>query len=107
MKVLLTKEQAEALESSLDLQGCKKADVVEWHATNLWDGKRKALNQFPLDTLIRALYVGYELEMSPEEKVREFFEAVNGGEFSYNAGIRKGIIQTLELLGKKIKGVNC
>ncbi|MFS0776221.1 hypothetical protein ABC255_09460 [Neobacillus sp. 3P2-tot-E-2] len=106
MKAVLTKEQAEALESALDLQGCSKADVVEWHAKNLWDGKREALNGMSLDILIRALYVGYELEKSLEEKVRELFETYNGAAFSYNAGIRKGIIQTLELLGKKIKGVN-
>lgn len=115
MKITLTKDQSEALESALDLQGCNKANVVEWHATNLWDGKRKALNGMPLDTLIRALYVGYEVEPSPDEKIAQKYKELQGlytirmceSNGGFYAGKLEGIRFTLDTLNVKVKGVNC
>jgi hypothetical protein len=108
LKVVLTNEQAEALESALDLQGSNLANVVEWHATNLWDGKRKALNGLQLDTLIRALYVGYEVEPSRDEKLRALYmehKVPNGP--GYHLGVLCGIQEVLNIYGIKVRGVNC
>lgn len=60
------------------------------------------------DTLLAALVLGWEPEQTPEDKVREIFNSVNGqinGD-PYKDGYHRGIIQTLYALGKKIEGVN-
>jgi DNA-binding transcriptional MerR regulator len=72
-KVLLSKEEAEALVSAFEISGGDKANVVHWHSQNLWDGDRAPLNELDLDTVCRALYQGYEIEAGPEEKVLDFY----------------------------------
>jgi hypothetical protein len=64
-KVILNQKEVQALDSALDVSGNDKASVVHWHSQNLWDGNRQCLNELDLDTVIRALYVGYEIEESP------------------------------------------
>jgi hypothetical protein len=109
LKVLLTKEQAEALESALAVDGGKREQVVEWHLQDLWSGKREALNGMPLDTIIRALYVGYELDKSPEEKliayIQELHEQAVKEEIVASAKIL-GVMKTLEILNIDLKGMN-
>jgi hypothetical protein len=100
-KVLLAKEEVEALEAALEIGGGDKANVVQWHSTNIWDGKQAPLNDLDLDTLCTALYVGYELEESPEEKVLKFYEA-NAKSNQIEFAVRK----TLELLNIQIPGIN-
>lgn len=68
------------------------------------------------DTLVSALYNGYEVEQTPEEKVREMFvDAVNEEEkregqetalAGWWEGRRMAIIDTVNALGIKIEGVN-
>lgn len=103
-KVLLSKEQAAALESAKNGCNFDKAAIVRWHADDLWEGDRAALNKLELDALCTALYVGYEVEPGPEEKVFHFYVQVMkfGGH-----GQADVIKQTLNLLGKEIKGINC
>jgi hypothetical protein len=57
-----------------------------------------------LDVLVRAIVIGYTVEQSPEEKVREYYEmyAHRGLDGHYRAAIT----QTLDILGIKIEGVN-
>ncbi|WP_226570338.1 DUF1642 domain-containing protein [Bacillus stratosphericus] len=62
-----------------------------------------------------ALINGYEIEKTPEEKVREYY-AFNHDERckvltasprgQYTSGVADGIRKTLDLLGVKIEGVN-
>ncbi|OJT65468.1 hypothetical protein BFP49_09485 [Bacillus licheniformis] len=76
-KPVITKEQAECLEN---LRGLS-----------------------PL-TIVAALINGYEVEKTPEEKVREYYESHGG---SPSAEERKAAIrETLYKLGIKIEGVN-
>jgi hypothetical protein len=102
-KVLINKEEAEALESALEINGGDKANVVAWHAANgLWDGNRAPLNDLDLDDVCRALYVGYEVETDPEEKIVDLYESYPP-EGSYRALINE-VLSTLNI---QIKGINC
>jgi hypothetical protein len=98
-KVLLTKEQAEALESALEINGGDRAGVSQWHAQNIWTGKQEPLGDLDLETVNVALYVGYEIEKGPAEKVYDY----------YLNNIERGpvIENVLNLLNIKIKGINC
>lgn len=64
------------------------------------------------DDLIKALVNGYEIEETPEDKVREMYEAhFDDGERSpydtgYNEGVQFGVKQTLDILNIKISGVS-
>ena len=65
------------------------------------------------DELMEALICGYQIEKSPEEKVREYYDANNKdlasafeGEGDFYIGINTGIKGTLNLLGIQIAGVN-
>ena len=114
-KVILTKAQAEAIEAARRF-GCIE-EVVSVCANNkMWVGfsEYKPLNGIDLPTLMSALVNGYEVELTPEEKVREYCTTV-GQAFrdrhsdegaSYNSGRLTGIRTTLTLLGIKIEGVN-
>jgi hypothetical protein len=99
-KVMISKEEAEALESALEVNGGDKSSVVHWHAQNLFDGKRKPLNDLDLDTLCRALYVGYELEPSPEEQVLKIYKFYRDNGFA-----REVIEEVLAALNVEIKGI--
>lgn len=69
-----------------------------------WRGEgSEHINKLPLDTLIRALYIGYEVEQSPEDRVREYYETVVRMHYT---SPRDAIRETLNLLNKQIEGVN-
>jgi hypothetical protein len=61
---------------------------------------------------MEALICGYEVEMTPEDKIRNSFNAniskyrELGEEGDYYYGVTHGIKLTLEKLGIKIEGVN-
>jgi hypothetical protein len=100
-KALLSKKEVEALESALEVNGGDKASVVHWHSQNLFDGERAPLNDLDLDTVCSALYVGYEIEPGPEEKILSFYEAN-----AKNCHIEFAVRQTLKLLNIQIPGIN-
>ncbi|MED1148918.1 hypothetical protein P4T97_06740 [Bacillus paralicheniformis] len=87
-KPVITKEQAECLEN---LRGLS-----------------------PL-TIVAALINGYEVEKTPEEKVREYYAAnyqrheqsmPRSKDDFYTSGVAEGVRNTLDSLGIKIEGVN-
>lgn len=108
-KVMISKEEAEALESALEISGGDRANVSQYHGVQgLWTEKREALNDIDLETLNVALYVGYEVEKDPEEKVIEFYQSLDTSrEFSADWHISIAVTKTLDLLNIKIKGINC
>lgn len=102
-KVKVTKEVAEAIERQLSRRS--RIDIVQSAA------KTGVLT----DDFARALYIGYEIEKSPENKVREYFDELVGCEEALElvgtsgAQFRQGwqsVKHTLDLLGIKIEGVN-
>ncbi|MGG1419095.1 hypothetical protein ABE220_09490 [Bacillus subtilis] len=50
-----------------------KSDVLEYHATGEWLEHCYSLNDLDNLTLAAALVNGYEVEKTPEEKVRELY----------------------------------
>lgn len=119
-KATLTKEQAKALEYAFENLGYTRtskgnAQIVMAHvayyntitnkSTN-WGGSVKSFNNLSLDTLIRALYIGYEIEKTPEEQLAEHYRKISTSNQEYNAGICNGIRKTLQILGITIEGVN-
>ncbi len=108
-KVTLPREVAEALTE------CERnyisADItLIFHAQNGLIGKYAPLQTLTISELASALINGYEVEKSPEEKVREYYvktnEAVADTQQAAFLGERLGIKSTLDLLGIKIGGVN-
>ncbi|PRS16610.1 hypothetical protein QNH18_16990 [Bacillus paralicheniformis] len=100
---VITKEQADAL-LGLYAEEWSKEHVLEYHVTREWTDRFSPLNDLDLITLAAALINGYEVEKTPEEKVREYYESHGG---SPSAEERKAAIrETLYKLGIKIEGVN-
>ncbi|MEK3975549.1 hypothetical protein [Psychrobacillus sp. FSL K6-1267] len=119
-KVMVTKEVAEAIEELINGRNGFRLNPfgIIKHLDNVVAygdyPKLRVLNEYYSDSnyksnrhpnvLLRALVNGYEVEKSPEEKVREYYESYGG---SPGAMERKaGVQDTLDLLGIKIKGVN-
>lgn len=117
-KVKLDREAAEALEL-MKAKGAPLNEIVERHVcsdliiVNGWENVRL----LPTDTLIRALYIGYEVEQTPEDKVRELYrEWADKQAKSYRerepdthkstSMFIRGMMATLEALGITIDQVN-
>jgi hypothetical protein len=118
-KVKLTQQQADVLETELkssQINGDKSKFVKMY--VNLGDDDWQ--DGYPLtclknDDLIRALYIGYEVEQTPEERLVELFKQACKEEECHDyrrpqqqwwEGRRMGMIDTLNTLNIKIKGVN-
>lgn len=78
--------------------------IIDSHVRmpNGWNTESNAyaLNGLDLDTLIRALYIGYEVELTPEERILEYYQATQWVQE------KDAITFVLETLNIKIKGVN-
>src|SRR5690554_6255011 len=78
-KVKLTSEQANALKYVLE--SYYASEIVIKHARaasdeDKWIGKAESLNELTMDFLIKALYIGYEVEYTPEELVKQYYDTV-------------------------------
>ncbi|MCD2370908.1 hypothetical protein LQ247_20050 [Bacillus sp. BS3(2021)] len=126
-KPVITKEQARAIEEGLKCYVRQGLDLgpklynrfLIDHANVLtevddpWAGMFSCLNDLDLMTLAAALINGYEVEKTPEESVREFYDSFECGPRMYpaemsfrNEEYRRIIKCTLNRLGIKIEGVN-
>ncbi|ASB64746.1 hypothetical protein ACWGRE_07365 [Bacillus velezensis] len=118
MKPTITKEQAEVIESARgfghedDWILRSHADFLSGHAPRWYDGH--TFDDMDVTTLAAALINGYEIEGTPEDRVREYYDELQekqrtaqsrGVTFSLECE-REGVINTLNLLGIKIEGVN-
>ena len=104
-KPVITKEQAEAFEK-LREQYTEEEMVIKYIESelDLFDSSCACLYDLGFTDFLAALINGYEVEKTPEEKVREYYESYGG---SPSAMERKEAVQdTLDLLGIKIEGVN-
>lgn len=119
-KVILKKEHADAIEFALNTERLayyKNPDeLLKSHIRS----KCFLDEMFPLRsidhiTLAKALYVGYEVEQTPEEKLLNYFSCLKS-KINSNEGNEKslatmkgeavGVQLTLAILGIKIKGIN-
>ncbi|MEC1870383.1 hypothetical protein [Bacillus paralicheniformis] len=112
-KPVITKEQAYAL-LGLYTEGWSKEDVLEYHVTREWTDRFSPLNDLDTVTIAAALINGYEVEKTPEEKVREYYEELIRDKrvaFDYEEqlsyeNMSHAVRETLNRLGMKIEGVN-
>jgi hypothetical protein len=106
-KPILTSKQAEALEKSCTLH--RPDEIVVIHVEEGFVVPNYCLNDLPLDTLIRALYIGYEVELTEQEKLQEIWGEKEKpiGEFLLKPRrdmlliYREGIKDTLKALGRE------
>lgn len=123
MKVTVTKEVAEAIEylrkqfSEYQDGATFIADHAEAYLSvaDRWEGKAEPLNDVGIVTFARAVLNGYEVVITPEEKVREYYEGLKLAEDKAERHCRSGsqhrqgwisVTETLNILGIKIRGVN-
>lgn len=103
-KVTLTKEQAEAIEFALNTKRLAYFQSPEALLQSHIRSRHFLDEMYPLReidsvTLAKALFVGYEVPQTPEEKLLDYYEACE---------IKaKAIVQhTLECLDITVKGIN-
>lgn len=101
-KVKLPKDVCDVLES-LDIS-VKNSDVIRRSVERTWSGKYYFMNKIDIDLLMRALVLGYEPELSEEEKAKKLFFDCNEKQFAgfdgpYTIVYRLGIIDGLRTHG--------
>ncbi|MGR6115866.1 DUF1642 domain-containing protein [Aeribacillus composti] len=116
-KVLLPREVAEDIER-LRKKGCSNFTIVRlaFEAYSDYSTIRKWAfdinGRGTPDLLMKALVNGYEIEETPEEKLRQYYSDVYE---QYNElfksdsrlyGVLEGIENTLDILGIEIPGIN-
>ncbi|MGO4897543.1 hypothetical protein ACG2QI_23025 [Bacillus sp. GM2] len=102
-KPVITKDQSDSIEAFLEVGTKEELLTAKVHCCHFGD-EYSGINTIDIMTLAAALINGYEVEKTPEEKVREFYESHGG---SPSAEERKAAIrETLYKLGIKIEGVN-
>jgi hypothetical protein len=111
-KVKLPREVAEALDS-LRGKGYSNFTILSYVINEKYIAhlpeiativKAYERDNFSFDTLLNALVNGYEIEKSPEDKVREYYRSL-WSENRYDKP-QLAIRKTLNLLGIKVPGVN-
>ena len=118
-KVVLTKEQAKSMDELIETWGTdvdekyRNKTLIREKTENLWfSSEYQSAKTIPDEDFIAALHYGYEVENTPEEKLREYWEGLNelhdgGARFPDDYGIiMTGVQETLRILGIKIEGVN-
>jgi hypothetical protein len=110
-KVIVSKEVAGAIEHIVR-SNIPVSLTLNVHSSNGLVGIYAPLQKLDIEELSKALLIGYEVEKSPEEKIREYYIR-NGDEYASTPytthlfeGRRQGIVETLDLLEIKIGGVN-
>jgi hypothetical protein len=110
-KIVLPSAVAEAIRYYTDLADTKSEAFTDILSMG-FEGERSEiiLRHFDgnHDELMEALICGYEVEKSPEEQVREYYETHCRFKTltPHQAGIAVGICATLKRLGITIEGVN-
>lgn len=109
-KVVIMKDQAEAIERLLRNEWSKKQILIcHFETPNGWDIKDNNgltynhLNHMDFEELVKALYIGYVVKKTPEEMVLMFYQEEK--KFC-NKEAYLAIERTLHLLGIEIEGVN-
>lgn len=81
-KVMVTKEQAEVIRKKIAKFGRQMtltnhahgfSDLGDLKREYAWVGESAVLNDLSVDEMARALYIGYEVEETTEEKIRTYF----------------------------------
>ncbi|MEC0110444.1 hypothetical protein P4H27_26085 [Paenibacillus taichungensis] len=110
-KVKVTKRQKEQLDYHTGYEDFNPNGFLREHAHGLIAPENQCLNELSVLDMARCLLIGYEVEMTEEEQLLEAFDecpVVNGAwTISENiAAYRDGISTALNILGKKVPGIN-
>lgn len=120
-KIKVSREVADAIETlgrARDEIGLSVNDQLHLHAERIWKSTERApLNELSLEEFATALIVGYEVEMTPHQKIAKEYadaeqERLAGLDLEdtcliyQNLGIEMGIEFTLNALGVVVEGVN-
>lgn len=107
-KVVLTQEQAKLLKDYTDMWTDEKIIESLIHAkeNGATDEEEKVLIQLSTDTLIRALYIGYEVEQTPEEQLLQYYKVQKNSVSDEQERTEVAIVRVLEFLEIKVKGIN-
>lgn len=104
-KVVITKKQAEAIELFIASGHWDKKDILVAHGKNIhgWD-KYKGINGMEFDTLAKALYIGYEVEPTPEDIIRNrYLEAKRLRNCCIHKDYNQGQIDGIEMVLRTLK----
>ncbi|TQR97348.1 hypothetical protein [Paenibacillus ottowii] len=103
--VILTKAQAQVIERLLK-RGCTREELVHDHIlSGKYIEEDKALRDMSPDKLIRALYIGYEIELTVEQKLLQQYEMHISSDDRKYRGIAIGIRMAAEIVGIKVPGM--
>ena len=118
-KVKLPVEVAEAIEAHRKCHHDNAIIISQSFEVKDNGAHRNSIRDFAsdnFDTFLQALVNGYEVEETPEDKVREYFKQLNDDHGVWSNGHKSssspygyeltGCVRTLNLLGINIKGVN-
>lgn len=119
-KVVITKDQAEAIERLLRNEWSKKQILIcHFETPNGWDIKDNNgltynhLNHMDFEELVKALYIGYEVEPTPEEIILNRYNQAKEGAKDvaniykqYEGGAVDAIEMVLRTLKIEIEGIH-
>lgn len=107
-KVMLTPKQAKKLQSFNLSNEKNRVECILDHVDNLGkdDFWRLRVPDLSTEDLIKAIYIGYEVEKTPEEKLVDYFSRMDNDTADASALIAKGIYETLKILELKVEGIN-
>jgi hypothetical protein len=107
-KAKLTKEQAQTIGYFKESDDWTNSSLVEAHAynPNRWEDSGSPINGMPVDTLIRALYIGYEVEQTPEEQLLQYYKMQKNSVSDDQERTEVAIVRVLEFLKIKVKDIN-
>lgn len=117
-KVVLPKEVAEAVEWARTEEGQSNYNIVRLSAGAVFSEHLLSIQRWAFDSsgkgspdkLMQALVNGYEVEQTPEDKLRKFFHTkpnrMHPDTVLYNSGAKHGVKKTLSILGITVEGIN-
>lgn len=116
-KVTVSKEVADAIEKARKEYGDRQILEVAFDPNNGWEtGGAKPLNDVDPMLLAIALVNGYEVERTPYDQLREYYESNSAWvedpgsyvptERQRFIGRNQGVLKTLKILGITVEGVN-
>ncbi|RIJ64110.1 hypothetical protein [Rummeliibacillus sp. POC4] len=103
-KVKVSRELATAIETALEYCGGKD-EVLQEHI-DTWSDDCIPLNSLSFLELAEILINGYEVEQTQEEKIKKLFYGYAGENEFHESDAQKAILELLEILEKKVEGVN-
>lgn len=113
-KIILSKEQAEAIKLAIADYGSDQV-MDEFPNGFKWAGSLAPLNELHASELARALYIGYEVEQTPEDRLHEYYMHIEKMKSKYGLFSEErmrylseevGMRKTLDILGITIEGIN-